>query len=132
MVYKALNTFIDDLFAFVIDMPTLHRISCFRDDIIFVIYCYQRWIYPEKLDRANEFGQVGVDPETNHVKDENDLNLSTNNNQEIEKSEQQENKATKTEKEEEGTTRITKESSLNDNKNVQKASISMSNIEDID
>lgn len=26
-------------------MPTLHRISCFRDDVIFVIYLYQRWIY---------------------------------------------------------------------------------------
>eukprot|EP00002_Diphylleia_rotans_P034863 TRINITY_DN7532_c0_g1_i2.p1 TRINITY_DN7532_c0_g1~~TRINITY_DN7532_c0_g1_i2.p1 ORF type:complete len:531 (-),score=128.18 TRINITY_DN7532_c0_g1_i2:107-1699(-) len=30
-VYKALNTFIDDLFAFIIKMPTLHRLSCFRD-----------------------------------------------------------------------------------------------------
>ena len=29
--YKALNTFIDDLFAFVIKMPTLYRIGCFRD-----------------------------------------------------------------------------------------------------
>jgi hypothetical protein len=26
MVYKALNTFIDDLFAFVVKMPMLHRI----------------------------------------------------------------------------------------------------------
>ena len=26
-------------------MPTMHRISCFRDDIIFVVYLYQRWIY---------------------------------------------------------------------------------------
>jgi hypothetical protein len=31
--YKALNTFIDDLFAFIIKMPTMHRLSCFRDDI---------------------------------------------------------------------------------------------------
>lgn len=29
--YKALNTFIDDLFAFVVKMPWMHRISCFRD-----------------------------------------------------------------------------------------------------
>lgn len=29
--YKALNTFIDDLFAFIIRMPTLHRLACFRD-----------------------------------------------------------------------------------------------------
>jgi hypothetical protein len=31
MVYKFLNTFIDDLFAFIIKMPTMHRISVFRD-----------------------------------------------------------------------------------------------------
>jgi phosphate/sulfate permease len=30
-MYKALNTFIDDLFAFIIHMPTLHRLACFRD-----------------------------------------------------------------------------------------------------
>jgi hypothetical protein len=30
-LYKALNTFIDDLFAFIIRMPTLHRLACFRD-----------------------------------------------------------------------------------------------------
>jgi hypothetical protein len=30
-IYKALNTFIDDLFAFVIKMPWMHRIACFRD-----------------------------------------------------------------------------------------------------
>jgi hypothetical protein len=45
MTYKFLNTIIDDLFSFIIIMPTLHRLSCFRDDIIFVIYVYQRWIY---------------------------------------------------------------------------------------
>jgi hypothetical protein len=28
---QALNTFIDDLFAFIIKMPTLHRLACFRD-----------------------------------------------------------------------------------------------------
>jgi len=45
-MYKALNTVIDDLFAFIIKMPTMHRLSCFRDDIIFLIYLYQRWVYP--------------------------------------------------------------------------------------
>jgi hypothetical protein len=43
--YKFLNTIIDDLFSFIITMPTMHRLSCFRDDVIFVIYLYQRWIY---------------------------------------------------------------------------------------
>ncbi len=41
LVYKSLNTFIDDLFAFIIKMPTMHRLSCFRDDIIFVVFMYQ-------------------------------------------------------------------------------------------
>ena len=31
-------------------MPTLHRLSCFRDDVIFLIYLYQRWIY--KVDKT--------------------------------------------------------------------------------
>ncbi|CAF5160406.1 unnamed protein product, partial [Rotaria sp. Silwood1] len=56
MTYKALNTFIDDLFAFVIKMPTMYRLGCFRDDIIFFIYLYQRYIYPVDRTRINEFG----------------------------------------------------------------------------
>lgn len=50
-VYRALNTFIDDLFSFIIRMPTMHRMSCFRDDVVFVIYLYQRWIYPTDKNR---------------------------------------------------------------------------------
>lgn len=55
--YKALNTFIDDLFAFIIKMPTLHRMSCFRDDIVFMVFLYQRWVYRVDKSRMNEFGQ---------------------------------------------------------------------------
>lgn len=29
--YKALNTFVDDIAAFIIDMPLMHRLACFRD-----------------------------------------------------------------------------------------------------
>ncbi|KAI9010684.1 cleft lip and palate associated transmembrane protein [Hyaloraphidium curvatum] len=61
LTYKALNTFVDDLFAFVIKMPTLHRLACFRDDIVFFIYIYQWWIYPVDHRRRNEFGQIGVE-----------------------------------------------------------------------
>ena len=50
MTYRFLNTIIDDLFSFIIIMPTMHRISCFRDDIIFVIYLYQRYKY--KIDKT--------------------------------------------------------------------------------
>lgn len=61
MVYKSLNTFIDDLFAFIIKMPTMHRLSCLRDDLIFFIYLYQRWIYPVDYARVNEYGQESPD-----------------------------------------------------------------------
>ncbi|KAB2597109.1 cleft lip and palate transmembrane protein 1-like protein [Pyrus ussuriensis x Pyrus communis] len=64
MTYKFLNTIIDDLFAFVIKMPMLHRLSVFRDDVIFLIYVYQRWIYPVDKKRVNEFGFSGDDEVT--------------------------------------------------------------------
>uniref|UniRef100_A0A6I8MY17 CLPTM1 regulator of GABA type A receptor forward trafficking n=1 Tax=Ornithorhynchus anatinus TaxID=9258 RepID=A0A6I8MY17_ORNAN len=57
--YKALNTFIDDLFAFVIKMPMMYRIGCLRDDVVFFIYLYQRWIYRVDPTRLNEFGTSG-------------------------------------------------------------------------
>ena len=58
MVYKTLSTVIDDLFAcvlefldpkhfdkmayrFIIKMPILHRLACFRDDVVFLIFLYQ-------------------------------------------------------------------------------------------
>jgi len=69
-MYKALNTFIDDLFAFIIKMPTLHRLSCLRDDIIFLIYLYQRWIYPVDKKRTNEFGQVFDEQQIQQLKQE--------------------------------------------------------------
>ncbi|KAH3764851.1 Transmembrane CLPTM1 family protein [Pelomyxa schiedti] len=51
LIYKALNTFIDDLFAFIIRMPTMHRVACFRDDVVFLVYVYQRWIYRVDTNR---------------------------------------------------------------------------------
>uniref|UniRef100_G3UCH1 CLPTM1 regulator of GABA type A receptor forward trafficking n=1 Tax=Loxodonta africana TaxID=9785 RepID=G3UCH1_LOXAF len=62
LTYKALNTFIDDLFAFVIKMPVMYRIGCLRDDVVFFIYLYQRWIYRVDPTRVNEFGMSGEDP----------------------------------------------------------------------
>lgn len=58
-MYKAFNTFIDDIFAFIITMPTAHRVACFRDDAVFLIYLYQRWLYPVDKKRMNEFGATG-------------------------------------------------------------------------
>ena len=55
MTYKALNTFIDDIFAFVIKMPTMYRLGCFRDDIVFFIFLYQKYIYKvrQEVQEAN-------------------------------------------------------------------------------
>jgi len=59
MVYKTLSTVVDDFFAFIIKMPWLHRLACFRDDVVFLILLYQRWIYRVDMRRTNEYGQVG-------------------------------------------------------------------------
>jgi hypothetical protein len=63
MTYKFLNTFIDDLFAFTIKMPTLHRLATLRDDVIFFVYLYQSWKYKIDYNRVNEFGQGGDEEE---------------------------------------------------------------------
>lgn len=63
MTYKFLNTFIDDLFAFTIKMPTLHRLATLRDDVIFFVYLFQTWKYKVDYSRVNEFGQGGDDEE---------------------------------------------------------------------
>jgi hypothetical protein len=67
-------------------MPTLHRLACFRDDIVFLIFLYQasvslmlsiyicdigrqRWIYRIDPKRVNEYGQVLVEEEKESKKD---------------------------------------------------------------
>uniref|UniRef100_A0A8C8CGF8 Lipid scramblase CLPTM1L n=1 Tax=Oncorhynchus tshawytscha TaxID=74940 RepID=A0A8C8CGF8_ONCTS len=64
-MYKAFNTFIDDIFAFIITMPTSHRLACFRDDVVFLVYLYQRWLYPVDKTRMNEYG-LSYDEEEKH------------------------------------------------------------------
>ncbi|TKA24015.1 hypothetical protein B0A50_06906 [Salinomyces thailandicus] len=59
MTYKFLNTFIDDLFAFTVKMPVLHRLATLRDDVVFLVYIYQMWAYRVDYGRVNEFGQGG-------------------------------------------------------------------------
>ena len=53
LMYKTLGTFVDDLFAFCIKMPTLHRLACLRDDVVFFVYLYQKWIYPGNFMFSN-------------------------------------------------------------------------------
>eukprot|EP00826_Nyctotherus_ovalis_P016416 TRINITY_DN1474_c0_g2_i2.p1 TRINITY_DN1474_c0_g2~~TRINITY_DN1474_c0_g2_i2.p1 ORF type:complete len:561 (+),score=131.01 TRINITY_DN1474_c0_g2_i2:1811-3493(+) len=54
LFYRFLRTIIDDLFSFVIKMPIMHRIACFRDDIIFVLYMIQRYMYKVDPKRTDE------------------------------------------------------------------------------
>ena len=61
-MYKAFNTFIDDLFAFIITMPTAHRVACFRDDIVFLIYLYQRYLYPVDKTRIDASSGMMEEP----------------------------------------------------------------------
>ena len=75
LTYRALNTFIDDMFAFIISMPTMHRLACFRDDIIFIVYLYQKWIYkvdPNRhyLDSDIEVKQTKEIEENKNKKDD--------------------------------------------------------------
>jgi len=57
LCYRAFNTIIDDLLGFIVTMPTMHRIACFRDDVVFAIFLYQRYTFPTDKTRVNEFGQ---------------------------------------------------------------------------
>ncbi|KNE72018.1 hypothetical protein AMAG_15960 [Allomyces macrogynus ATCC 38327] len=72
LAYKFLNTIVDDLFAFVIKMPTWHRIAVFRDDIIFVVFMIQRYLYRVDHSRVNEFGQGGNGGEEEEEDDDED------------------------------------------------------------
>lgn len=62
-MYKFLNTFIDDLFAFTVKMPWLYRLGTLRDDVIFFVWVYQAWKYKVDYKRVNEFGQGGESDE---------------------------------------------------------------------
>lgn len=63
-MYKACNTFIDDIFAFIITMPTAHRVACFHDYVVLIICLYQRWLYAvdkTRIDTGNAFHEVEDD-----------------------------------------------------------------------
>jgi len=55
-VYKIFNTFVDDVFAWVVKMPLKHRLMTLRDDVVFVVFLYQWWTYRIDTTRPNEYG----------------------------------------------------------------------------
>ncbi|CAG9770890.1 unnamed protein product [Ceutorhynchus assimilis] len=66
--YRAFNTFIDDIFAFIITMPTAHRVACLRDDVVFLVYLYQRWLYPVDTSRVEDISGEVI-PESKEVEE---------------------------------------------------------------
>lgn len=68
LVFRVLNTFVDDVFAFgMVKMPILHRLATLRDDVIFVVWLIQLKMYGMDKSRPNEYGQV-VDAEARSKK----------------------------------------------------------------
>lgn len=53
LTYQAINTFIDDVFALCVRMPEIQKYSAFRDDIVFIICCGQRWLYRKKVSNGD-------------------------------------------------------------------------------
>ena len=76
-----MNTIIDDLFAFIVKMPILHRIACFRDDVIFIIYMIQRFIYP--VDKTRTQSLNWEDDENDQIEEENNDENDDENNEEL-------------------------------------------------
>jgi hypothetical protein len=51
------------LYPFIPQMPVMHRIACLRDDVIFIIFIFQRFSYPVDKTRRNEVRErVGCAP----------------------------------------------------------------------
>jgi len=55
-MYKIFNTFVDDVFAFMIQMPLKHKLMTLRDDFVFIIFLVQAYMYRVDKSRINEFG----------------------------------------------------------------------------
>lgn len=68
---------IDDFFSFVIKMPLLHRLACFRDDVVFIVLLYQYWIYKVDATRVNEYGFSAVDISGDKATEKTDENAAT-------------------------------------------------------
>merc|ERR1719499_2273136 len=60
-IYRAINTFIDDLFALIVRMPTMHRLSCFRDDVVFFMFLWQLYCYPVDRSRSDDGSEIQVE-----------------------------------------------------------------------
>ena len=54
-------------------MPTALRVACFRDDVVFLVYLYQRYLYPVDKTRIDvSSGMMEGDEEIRDVKEKTD------------------------------------------------------------
>ena len=58
LLYRAVTIVVDDVFAFAVDSPTLHRVSVFRDDAVFLVALFQRWLYARPPQPAPQQNQL--------------------------------------------------------------------------
>uniref|UniRef100_A0A674EN30 Lipid scramblase CLPTM1L n=1 Tax=Salmo trutta TaxID=8032 RepID=A0A674EN30_SALTR len=56
LMYKAVNTFVNDAFTCVFSTHPSHQLGCFRDEILFLLYLYQRRLYSTNKTRCREYG----------------------------------------------------------------------------
>ena len=81
-LYKIFNTFVDDVFAFIIEMPLKHKIMTLRDDVVFFIFLIQAYIYRVDKKRANEYGYA-YENEDEKQEEKNVDEVTGNNEQHI-------------------------------------------------
>jgi hypothetical protein len=108
LAFKFVSTFIDDLFAFIMTMPMMHRIACFRDDVVFFIWLYQRHIYRVDPTRANEFGETMAEEEKAKQEAEEKKKLEAETKKEEEEENGEEEKEEKESTSGEGEEEVTK------------------------
>ena len=60
-LYKIFTTFVDDVFAFLVEMPLKHRLMTLRDDVVFLVLLYQAYVYRVDKTRTNEYGYAYED-----------------------------------------------------------------------
>ena len=55
LVYKIIATFADDAYAWLLEMPPKFWLMTLRDDVVFVVFLYQRWAYRVDGSRQHEY-----------------------------------------------------------------------------
>ena len=79
--YKIFTTFVDDAFAWLIEMPMKHRLMTLRDDVVFLVFLYQAYIYRVDKSRNNEYGYSYQNDDNDG--DNADIDDNDNNNDNV-------------------------------------------------